>query len=78
MVSVSQFPTVQMQTPATSSNSVTPAPKHAVPSIDINDLICGPEEFPPRMLEADYDQYVTDESTSVSSQNSNQLVGTYL
>ena len=61
--------------PATPSESITLSRRKTVTSTDINDLLCGPEEFPPRMLEANYGQY---EDTPVSSHNNNQFVETYL
>ena len=64
--------------PAIFSDSGTPPPRREVPSIDINDLISGLEEFPPRMLEADYDQFESEMSPCISPQSSNQLVETYL
>ena len=50
--------------PATPSESMTLF--ETMTSTEINDMLYGPEEFPPRMLEANYGQY---EDTPVSSHN---------
>ena len=58
---------------ALSAYTIVPPPRSIVTSTDLNDLLDGPEEFPARMLSAEYDQYRSAQSVDLSESSPSSL-----